>query len=321
VLAHVSQVSCEDVYLSAGPLFHMGNFMFLMAYFLYGAANVLVRRNDPEEICRAIEGERCTAAYRVGPQLQQIIEANRDGRYDLSSLRASRGSPEWMKLVSAGESPWLREPGGYGQTEVMGMITLNALGGPHQGSHGRPSPLLQVRILDEEGRELPPGEVGEIAVRGPSVMNGYFARPELNAERQRGGWHHTRDLGRREPDGSISFLGPKLRMLKSAAENIYPAEVERCIASHPAVAECAVIGVPDPKWVQSVKAIVRLAAGRTASEAELIEHCRARIASYKKPRSVEFVDAIPRQGFAIDYDALDARFGGGGYPGGSTRSA
>jgi long-chain acyl-CoA synthetase len=321
VLAHVCQVSCEDVYLSAGPLFHMGNFMFLMAYFLYGAANVLVRRNDAEAICRAIESERCTAAYLVGPQLQQIADANRDGRFDLSSLRASRGSPGWAKMVGAGESPWLRDPGGYGQTEAMGMVTLNALGGPHQGSHGRPSPLLQVRILDEQDRELPPGEVGEIAVRGPTVMNGYHARPELNAERQRGGWHHTRDLGRREPDGSITFIGPKLRMLKSAAENIYPAEVERCIASHPAVAECAVIGVPDPTWVQSVKAIVRLAPGRSASEAEIIEHCRARIASYKKPRSVEFVDAIPRRGFAVDYDALDARFGGGGYPGGTTRSA
>ena len=116
-------------------------------------------------------------------------------------------------------------------------------------------------------------------------------------------------------------MGPKLRLLKSGAENIYPAEVERCIESHPAVAECAVIGVPDPKWVQSVKAIVRLAPGRSASEAEIIEHCRARIASYKKPRSIEFVDAIPRRGFAIDYDALDTSFGGGGYPGSSTRSA
>ncbi len=320
VLAHVCQVSCEDVYLSAGPLFHMGNFMFLMAYFLYGAGNVLVRRNDAHEICRAIEAERCTAAYLVGPQLQQIAEANQGGRYDLSSLRASRGSPEWMKMVSPGESPWLRDPGGYGQTETMGMVTYSALGGAHLGAHGRPSPLLQVRIVDEEGRELPPGEVGEIAVRGPTVMNGYFARPEENALRQRGGWHHTKDLGRREADGSISFVGPKLRMLKSAAENIYPVEVERCLESHPAVAECAVIGVPDPTWVQSVKAIVRLAPGRSASAAELIEHCRARIASYKKPRSVEFVDALPRRGFAIDYDALDARFGGGGYPGGSTRS-
>ena len=110
-------------------------------------------------------------------------------------------------------------------------------------------------------------------------------------------------------------------MIKSAAENIYPAEVEGCIARHPAVAECAVIGVPDRAWTQSVKAIVVLQPDGDATADEIIEHCRARIASYKKPRTVEFVDKLPRAGFAVDYDALDARFGGGGYPGGRNRSA
>ena len=109
--------------------------------------------------------------------------------------------------------------------------------------------------------------------------------------------------------------------MKSAAENIYPAEVEGCIQKHPAVKEAAIIGVPDPKWTQSVKAVVVLKAGASASPAALIEHCRARIASYKKPRFVEFVDALPRDGWMVDYDALDARFGGGGYPGGRNRSA
>jgi long-chain acyl-CoA synthetase len=110
-------------------------------------------------------------------------------------------------------------------------------------------------------------------------------------------------------------------MIKSAAENIYPAEVEGCIARHPAVAECAVIGVPDERWTQNVKAIVALHPDADATEDEIIEHCRAAIASYKKPRAVEFVDKLPRSGFAVDYDALDARFGGGGYPGGRNRSA
>jgi long-chain acyl-CoA synthetase len=152
-------------------------------------------------------------------------------------------------------------------------------------------------------------------------MNGYWNRPEENASRQRDGWHHTRDLGRRERDGSISFIGPATRMIKSAAENIYPAEVEACLRSHPAVADCAIIGVPDETWVQSVKAIVVLAPDASATADELVAHCRSRIASYKKPRFVEFVDALPRAGFTVDYDALDARFGGGGYPGGTTRSA
>ncbi|MDQ1467301.1 MAG: hypothetical protein QOH10_1716, partial [Actinomycetota bacterium] len=113
----------------------------------------------------------------------------------------------------------------------------------------------------------------------------------------------------------------KTRMLKSAAENIYPAEVEGALRTHPAVADAAVIGVPDERWVQSVKAIVVLRDGVPASADDLIEHCRTRIASYKKPREVAFVDALPRRGFTVDYDELDRRFGGGAYPGGTTRSA
>jgi long-chain acyl-CoA synthetase len=157
-------------------------------------------------------------------------------------------------------------------------------------------------------------------VRGPVVGNGYHNRPELNAAKQRNGWWHTGDLGRVEEDGSVTFIGPKARMIKSAAENIYPAEVEACLSSHPAVREAAVIGVPDEVWAQSVKAIVAVRSGMAVSPDELIQHCRSRIASYKKPRTVEFVDALPRQGYAVDYDALDAAYGGGGYPGGWNRS-
>ena len=127
-------------------------------------------------------------------------------------------------------------------------------------------------------------------------------------------------MGRREPDGSLSFVGPKGRLIKSAAENIYPAEVEACIRSHPAVADCAIIGIPDDTWVQSVKAIVVLAPDAAATADDIVEHCRSRIASYKKPRFVEFADALPRAGFLVDYDVLDARYGGGNYPGGTTRS-
>jgi long-chain acyl-CoA synthetase len=152
-------------------------------------------------------------------------------------------------------------------------------------------------------------------------MNGYWNRPDENARRQRGGWHHTNDLGRRETDGSMSFIGPATRMIKSAAENIYPAEVEAAIARHPAVAECAVIGVPDAEWTQSVKAVVVLNDGAVATADEIVEHCRTRIASYKKPRAIEFLEKLPRQGFSVDYDALDRQFGGGGYPGGRNRSA
>jgi long-chain acyl-CoA synthetase len=151
-------------------------------------------------------------------------------------------------------------------------------------------------------------------------MCGYWNRPDLNAERARGGWHHTNDLGRYEADGTFTFIGPKARMLKSGAENIYPVEVENCVKLHPAVADCAVIGVPDATWVQSVKVIVVLADGARVDADEIVAHCKERMASYKKPRFVEFVDALPRAGWVVDYDALDAQFGGGGYPGGRTRS-
>lgn len=322
VLALVDQKSESDIYLASGPLFHMGTFMLALGVFLVGGRLCFVRRVVPEEICAIVERERCTGAFIVGPTVDQIAELNRGGRYDLSSLRGMRlHNRDFERMTSEGLSPWNKHPGGYGQTETHGMVTYNCLGAGSLGVSGRSSPVSQLRIVDAEGRELPPGEVGEICVRGWTVMNGYHAREDENARRQRGGWHHTHDLGRREADGSVSFIGPLTRMIKSAAENIYPAEVERCLASHPAVRECAVIGVPDPKWVQSVKAIVVLKPSASASAEELIEHCRAHIASYKKPRSVEFADAIPRLGFAIDYDALDARYGGGGYPGGRTRSA
>ncbi len=315
VLSKVQGVDRGYVYLNCGPLFHVATLMTTLATFLWGGTNVFTRRVDAEKLCRLVERERCTGAFLVGPTLQQMLEVNHGGRFDLKSLRAFRGAPEWNAMTSPDESPWGRRPGGYGQTEVMGLLTLAALGEGAQGSHGRPIPLVQVRVVDPGGNEVSPGDVGEIVARGPTLMNAYHARPDVTAAKQAGGWHHTGDLGRREPDGSLTFIGPKTRLIKSAAENIYPVEVEGCIARHPAVAACAVIGVPDPVWTQSVKAVVVLKPGTSASAQEIIEHCRAHIASYKKPRFVEFVDELPRKGFAVDYAALDARFGGGGYPG------
>jgi long-chain acyl-CoA synthetase len=321
MMAMVQELTSDYVYLNSGPLFHIATFMTTLATLHMGGTNVFTRRVDAEEICRIISSERCTGAFILPPTIDQILEANADGRYDLSSLRTFPGKRAWTDMVTVDTSPWARRPAGYGQTEVMGMLTFNALGQGGTGTSGRPSPLVQVRIVDPDGREVPVGETGEIVARGPTISDGYWRRPEINAPRQAGGWWHTNDLGRREKDGSISFIGPKTRIVKSAAENIYPAEVEGCIARHPAVKECAIIGVPDRTWTQSVKAIVVLKDGETATADDIIEHCRANIASYKKPRTVEFVDALPRQGWAVDYDALDREFGGGGYPGGGNRSA
>jgi long-chain acyl-CoA synthetase len=308
------------VFLNSGPLFHIGTFMPNLSAFAMGGANVFVARSDGDDMCNAIASFGCTNGFLVGPMVDAVVASNAELQLDLSTFRGYRGNPAFDAMVQPDISAWGRNAGGYGQSEVMGMATFNLLGAG-LGTHGRPSPLVQIRIVDEDDNEVPAGSVGEIAVRGTTVMNGYWNREELNAERARNGWHHTNDLGRYETDGTFSFIAPKGRMLKSAAENIYPAEVENAVRSHPGVVDCAVIGIPDEKWVQAVKAIVVVADGRQVEAAEIIEWCRSRIASYKKPRAVEFVDALPRAGFFVDYDELDRRFGGGNYPGGHTRSA
>jgi acyl-CoA synthetase (AMP-forming)/AMP-acid ligase II len=318
MIGRLAEIDSTYVYLNCGPLFHIATFFSTLATFLHGGTNVFTPRVDAEELCRLIETHQCNGAFLMAPTSKQIRQLNREHRYNLKSLRAYPGAPDWNEMITPDPSPWARYPGGYGQTELVGMVTFAALGSGATGMHGRTSPLMQMRIVDPDDNELPPGEVGEICARGPLVMNGYWNRPDETAHRFRNGWHHTHDLGRREADGSLTFIGPATRMIKSAAENIYPAEVEGCLKQHPAVADAAVIGVPDPTWLQSVKAVVVLRDGSEASPDEIIAFCRERIASYKKPKSVEFVDALPRAGFAVDYDALDERFGGGGYPGEKT---
>jgi acyl-CoA synthetase (AMP-forming)/AMP-acid ligase II len=319
-LIDIQDLSTDTRFLNSGPLFHVGTLMVTLAVFHIGGTNIFIRRTDAAAMARLIHDERCTYAFLMHSTCAELAALNADRRYDFSSLRTASVSPEWDAMVQVQDA---RNLFGYGQTEVMGPVSWSYYGwGANLGRNGRSGPVAQIRILDDAGTESPAGAAGEICVRGPTVMNGYWRRPALNAQRQRGGWHRTNDLGRREADGSLSFIGPKLQMIKSGAENIYPAEVEGCLKQHPAVADCGVIGVPDAQWVQSVKAIVVLKPGALVDATALIEHCRARIASYKKPRHVVFADALPRtlQG-ALDYAALDAAHGGGGYPGGETRGA
>ena len=261
VYGHFTGTSGHDVYLNSGPLFHLGTFMHTLATFVFGGTNVFVRRVEGDELCRIISEEGCTGAFLVGPIFEQVLEVNATGTYDLSTLRTASVGKVWDAMTSRDQSQWAAAPGGYGQTEAVGMMTFTCLGLGETGTHGRTSPLLQIRVVDEDDRDVGVGEVGEVATRGPTVMNEYWNRPDENAQRSRNGWHHTNDLGRREADGTITFVGPKGRMIKSAAENIYPVEVERCLAAHDAVADVAIIGVPDAKWVQSVKAIVVVADG------------------------------------------------------------
>ena len=320
-MAYLQGIGPSTVWLAPGPLFHVGNWITAMPTFVLGGTNVFVRKTDALEMCEAIDRECCTDGYVLPAIIERILEVNRDGRYDLSSLRSSIDIPEWQAMVRYDDSPWGRKLSFFGQTEVFGIVTHAEFGGHREsfGTTGSSLPFAEVRIFGEDDREVRQGEVGEIVARGPMICAGYWNRDELNAERTRSGWWHTRDLGRCEPDGSIAFVAPKTRLLKSGNENIYPVELERCLESHPAVLEAAVIGVPHDKWTQSPKAIVVLAEGRSASPAELIDHCRNSIAPFKRPHSVEFVEELPRREGSIDYEVLDADFGGGGYPGGGTR--
>ncbi|HTQ15793.1 AMP-binding protein [Mycobacterium sp.] len=291
-LIDIQDLSDETRFLNSGPLFHVGTLMVTLAVFHIGGTNVFMPRSDSRAIARLIHDERCTYAFLMQSTCHELAALNRDGDYDFGCLRSASVSPEWDAMVQVQDA---RNLFGYGQTEVMGPVAWSYYGwGHNQGRHGRSGPVAQIRILDETGRELAPGEVGEICVRGPTVMNGYWRRPELNAQRQRGGWHRTNDLGRREADGSLSFIGPKLQMIKSGAENIYPAEVEACLRAHAAVADAAVIGVPDERLGEVGRAFVVRRPGAGLDEESVIAYTREHLANFKAPRSVRFVDELPR---------------------------
>jgi acyl-CoA synthetase (AMP-forming)/AMP-acid ligase II len=307
VLAGVGMVSPgEETYLSAGPMFHIGVLLKTFGIFHWGGTNVIIPRADTDEICRLIDRERCTSAYVFPPTMRQIVDANQDGRYDLSSLRDTVGVPPddladaWYAMTSC-TPPEQRGAVGYGTSETVGMVTFEGRPPRGIGPFGRTSPAVALRIVDPVGAEVAAGEIGEIVLRGPQVMAGYFELEPMDPD----GWRHTGDLGRRETDGTITFLGPNQDMIKSAMENIYPVEVEGAVRQHPAIKDVCVIGVPDPEWGQTVRAVVEVAPGSEApTEDEVIEFVRTQIASYKKPRSVVFVPELPRANGFVDRGAV-----------------
>lgn len=300
-------------YLMSGPMFHIGVLMGGFATFASGGCCVIVPRTDAADVARLIDAERVTHGFVPQPLLPGMIEAVAEHGYDLSSLFSTADLSDWAgPIVMPPHAPQRARRGGYGQTEIMGFSILLWLGGE---AAGRPNMFTQVMLLDDDGNEVLDGENGEIAVRGPLVMCGYWNRDEENDYRTRAGWHRTRDLGVRRPDGSLAFVGPKTTMIKTGVENVYPVEVENCLRQHPAVADACVIGVPDPRWDQNVKAVVVLKSGEAGDPQAIIAHCKARIASFKKPKIVVFVDGLPRLPTgALDRAAVDAAHGGGGYP-------
>ncbi|GAB3983825.1 AMP-binding protein [Actinoallomurus acanthiterrae] len=314
-ILHIRQMEDGFTYLDCGPLFHVGTMMFCLATFQLGGTNVFTPAYDAKEVCPADRGRAVHAGVpvRTDDRPARRGELRRHVRPVVAALRlplprVGRHDHRRRQSLVRVEDGRLWADRGRRHAHLPGA-------GPRRAGVRRPSPLAHVRILDPAGDEVPPGETGEICARGAGVFSGYWNRPELNAAKTAGGWHHTGDLGRREPDGTLTFIGPRLRMIKSANENIYPAEVERALKSHEAVTDAAVIGVPDPEWGQNVKAIIVRKEGASLTPEEVVEHVRNQIASYKKPRHIEFAEFIPKKGYTPDYDALDAAYGGGGYPG------
>jgi len=162
------------------------------------------------------------------------------------------------------------------------------------GSVGKPYVATEIRIVDDDGNDVTPGETGEILTRGPNVMVGYYKDPEATAEALKGGWLHTGDLGRLDDEGFLYIVDRKKDMIITGGENVYPREIEEILYSHPKILEAAVIGLPDATWGEKIHAVIVLKDGQYMEEKEVIEYCKARLASFKKPKSVEFVDRLPR---------------------------
>src|SRR5258708_22782282 len=205
---------------------------------------------------------------------------------DLSSLRFAIGYANMMPNVVAKltETFGIDFYDAFGQSESSYLLAHGCSGpGEVPSLRKRPSPLMEVRVVDEDMNEMPVGQPGECVVRGPSIMSGYLDDDAANAEVFKGGWLHTGDLLRREEDRTRTFVDPKQNLVKSGGENVYPAEVEQAIASHPAVQEVCVFGIPDAHWGETIKAVIALRPGEHLSAAEAVAWGRERVASYKRP--------------------------------------
>jgi long-chain acyl-CoA synthetase len=297
----------DDSYLLTTPIFHLaaGANIFFAAYM--GCKMVVCKSFDPEQALYLTQRERITNVLLVPTMVNAVLQVPSFSKYDLSS----------MKLITYGASPMpieiLREgldrfPCGfmqlYGQTEAGPCMTIlppedHHLEGEERwvkklGSAGRPIINCKVRVVDAHGRDVGIGEVGEVIGQGDAIARGYWDRPEDTAETFRDGWLHTGDMATVDEDGYIYIVDRQKDMIISGGENIYPREIEELLYQHPAILECSVIGVPDDYWGESVRACVVLKAGRQATEEEIIRFCKDNLASYKKPKGIDFMEALPK---------------------------
>ena len=292
----------QDVTLITLPLFHSTAQTAQMNAALYGGFRlVLLPRFEPAAVLEAFAREQVGLWVGVPTMYWALLDHARAAGADVSgaaaSLRlcASGGAPMPVELLRAFEQAFdVRILEGYGLSETAPVVAFNQLQRPSKpGTVGLPIFGVDVRCVDEHDNALPPGERGEVVVRGPNVMKGYYGRPDATAEAMRGGWFRTGDIGQFDADGYLSIVDRKKDMILRGGFNVYPREIEEVLMTHPAVALCAVIGVPDPRLGEEIKAVIVLRPGAAVTEEELTAWCREQMAAFKYPRIIEFRDALP----------------------------
>ncbi|PRZ44206.1 long-chain acyl-CoA synthetase [Antricoccus suffuscus] len=288
------------------PLCHVAGYGILVTH-LRGRFLVLMRRYDPKGLLEQIEKYQIAETSVAPTMFSQLLRHPDFDKYDVSSIRriGYGAAPMPAEVLRQGMArfPNAAFSTGFGMTELSGNVLYHPSAQHVRGltekpellvSVGRPMPLAMLRIVDDRMQDVATGTVGELVVRGPQVTIGYWNNQVATQEAFEGGWFHTGDLARNDDEGNWYIVDRKKDMILTGGENVYSREVEEVIYEHPAVAEAAVVGVPDETWGENVVAAVQLRAGATATAEEIIEHCRASLAGYKKPKRVLFVDELPR---------------------------
>jgi acyl-CoA synthetase (AMP-forming)/AMP-acid ligase II len=320
MLSHENLASNALCYLAEGvthaegralliaPMFHIAIGALMHAHAMAGGTQIIVPMFTPVAALQSIQKYRATHTLMVPTMIQLATDHPDAGQYDLSSLKvmAYGGSviSEAVLVRAMKRFPNADFVQAYGMTEIAPCATY-LKPAEHRGetgkagllkSAGRASLINEVRVVDDQDNEVPRGTVGEVTVRGPNVMLGYWNKPEQSSAALRGGWMHTGDGGYMDEDGYLYIVDRMKDMIVSGGENVYSAEVENALSQHAAVAVSAVIGIPSEQWGESVHAVVVLKPGAKATAGDLTEHCRQLIAGYKCPRTVEFRDALPMTG-------------------------
>jgi long-chain acyl-CoA synthetase len=284
--------------LAVLPLSHSYGLTLMNAGHILGTRSVLLRWFNPELVLETIERYRVQQMAGVPTMYVYLLNFPDAARFDTSSMRlwGSGAAPLPVEIVEPFEAKFggrLLE--GYGLTEASPVVSAHRYSGERRlGSVGQPIPCVEVAILDDDDRAVPTGEVGEVCVRGPNVMLGYYRLPEETARTIRAGWLHTGDMGRLDADGFLYIVERKKDLIIRGGFNIYPREVEDVLYAHPAVAETAVVGVADPLMGEDVLAFVVCKSGATATADAVIAFCQERLAKYKCPKQIRFVDSLPK---------------------------